>query len=833
MLAFVCGGCVSGATAPEEEWNRTFGGYSWDQGRSVQQTTDGGYILAGFTASFGYCNGTLDAWLIKVAMNGTEEWNRTFGGYNHDYGNSVQQTSDGGYILAGETASFGVGGWFPNDVWLVKTAANGTEVWNRTYGGSSDDGGNSVQQTTDGGYIITGYTASFVAGSASVWLLKVAPNGTEEWNSTFGGYDRDVGHSVQQTTDGGYIVAGETESFGAGSADLWLLKVAPNGTEEWNSTFGGYDRDVGHAVQQTTDGGYIVAGETASFGAGSADLWLLKVAPNGTEVWNSTFGGSFDDGGYSVQQTTDGGYIITGYTSSVSAVDVWLIKTAANGMEEWNRTFGVSTEAVGFSVQQTTDGGYIVAGVTSSFADGGDVWLIKVKGEQAELPVHNLNTSEDFATIQRAIDDADTLDGHTILVDSGIYQERVNVTKQLILRGIDTGTGNPVVDAGGIGSAITLAHDGIGLDGFTAINASGAGRAGIVLCSNNNSVINCTTAHNDFAGIKLNSSCNNTLAGNTANANSAFGIVLYSSSNNTLTGNTVSNSEGGISLYSCNNNTLTGNTVSNSGWSIELISSSENTLTNNVASNNYYGMYLSSASTNMLTGNNVSNNNFGIGLYSSSNDNHIYNNYFDNAINAYDDGNNTWNISKTAGTNIIGGLNLGGNYWCDYAGEDTNGDGLGDTPYTIPGGTNKDYLPLAAAPRIFDTGEGSYPSISGTFNGTIAPSRNLTVSTLYTYSCPGTGGHTEYAAISYVNGTVIAEAHWNGYVGDWHNLTFNNSFTLYANETYNYTIRTGSYPQIIHAESKDVTGGRITCAEFVDVNSKRHENGWIPAIKLY
>jgi hypothetical protein len=136
-------------------------------------------------------------------------------------------------------------------------------------------------------------------------------------------------------------------------------------------------------------------------------------------------------------------------------------------------------------------------------------------------------------------------------------------------------------------------------------------------------------------------------------------------------------------------------------------------------------------------------------------------------------------------------------------------------------------------PLVFDTGlpANPYPSISGVHNGTITPNQTIKVQKLYTYSCPGTGGHTEYTAISYQNGTVVAEAHWNGYTGDWHNLSFNNSFTLQANETYNYTIRTGSYPQIIHEPSWNATGGLITCTSFVDINDKQHE-GWIPAILL-
>ncbi|MGC9443626.1 MAG: right-handed parallel beta-helix repeat-containing protein [Candidatus Methanospirareceae archaeon] len=478
--------------------------------------------------------------------------------------------------------------------------------------------------------------------------------------------------------------------------------------------------------------------------------------------------------------------------------------------------------------------------------------------------VHNLNTSEDFATIQAAIDDANTLDGHMILVDSGTYPERVNVTKQLILRGNDTGGGQPVVDADDIGSAITLSHDGIVLDGFTAINATNYPQAGISISSNNNIIIN-NTASNNYFGIILYASSNNTLTNNTA-LNNFDGIGLFYAYNNTLTGNTANLNKGaGIQLVSSSNNTLKGNTANlNSNDGILLVDSSNNTLTNNSAnSNTYNGIILYFSSNNTMMGNIASNSTYGIEFDSSSN-NAIYNNYFDNPINAYDGGINIWNISKTAGPNILGGSWLGGNYWSDYTGEDINGDGFGDIPYDIPGGTNKDYLPLVvvAAPHMFDTGNGAYPSISGTHNGTITPCCDLrNITKLYTYSYPGSGGHTEYVKIWNSTGWNVT-ATWNGYTGDWHNLTFDepfpesanqtynsnlpsrgggggapsgqdySGFTLYANETYNYTIRTGSYPQIIHGPSWNATGGVITCEEFVDVNGKRHEH-WIPAIRLY
>ena len=244
------------------------------------------------------------------------------------------------------------------------------------------------------------------------------------------------------------------------------------------------------------------------------------------------------------------------------------------------------------------------------------------------------------------------------------------------------------------------------------------------------------------------------------------------------------------------------------------------------------GLYASSYY-NILTGNTAtSNNNCGIYL-SSSNNNRIYNNYFNNTNNARDDGTNIWNVTQTEGMNIIGGPYLGGNYWSDYNGTDADSDGLGDVPYEIPRGTNKDYRPLVTitAQHLFDTGKGDYPSLAGLHNGTIKPTQTITVSTLYTYPCNGTGGHTEYVKI-WRGSEAIAEQTWNGYTGDWHNLSFNNSFTLYASMTYNYTIRTGSYPQIIHNSTLLTDNGWITCTEFTDANGRTYDN-WIPAIRLW
>ncbi|MCX6641594.1 MAG: T9SS type A sorting domain-containing protein [bacterium] len=311
------------AQPPDTLWTRTFGGGGDDSGWSVQQTSDSGYIIAGQTTSYGA--GNQDVYLIKTNANGNLVWQHTFGGSDSDGGHSVRQTTDGGYVIVGLTVSYGAGGI---NVYLIKTNAVGDTVWTHTFGGNGDDDSYSVQQTSDGGYVIAGLTGSYGAGGYNVYLIKTDDVGNLAWQRTFGGNDNDYGFSVQQTTDGGYVIAGLTTSYGAGNQDVYLIKTNGVGNLVWQRTFGGNDNDYGYSVQQTTDGGYVIAGETTSYGAGENDVYLIKTDTAGNMVWQRTIGDNGHDCSFSVQQTTDGGYIIAGWKNYN---DVYLIKTNAGG----------------------------------------------------------------------------------------------------------------------------------------------------------------------------------------------------------------------------------------------------------------------------------------------------------------------------------------------------------------------------------------------------------------------------------------------------------------------------------------------------------------------
>ncbi|NOZ03216.1 MAG: hypothetical protein GXO92_01215 [FCB group bacterium] len=354
-------------------------------GYSIQATPDNGYVVAGFIKKFGRPPRDNDALCIKVDSTGNVVWSRSFGGKMNDRTYVVDRTMDGGYVLAGETHSFGAGSF---DAWLIKLGADGKKEWDKTYGGPRWDNAVSVRQTRDGGYILVGYTESFGEGKTDAWLVKVDRQGNVEWEKTYGGRKDDRGSSVYQSGDGGYVVAGYTESFGNGFSDIWLFKTDEKGVLLWEKTFGGVKTDRGFSAQPTKDGGVIIVGDTYSFGAGYGDVWVIKTDSRGNEQWQQTYGGSKTERGAFIQQTGDGGYVLTGFVKAgrERLSDVLLIKTDSTGREEWQHTFGGRLPEEGFYVLQTADGGYIVSGFTKSFTNGRSIlWLIKTDDQGREV----------------------------------------------------------------------------------------------------------------------------------------------------------------------------------------------------------------------------------------------------------------------------------------------------------------------------------------------------------------------------------------------------------------------------------------------------------------
>jgi hypothetical protein len=309
-------------------WDKTFGGSNWDYPSDIKQTNDNGFLITGRTYSFGA--GMDDVWVLKLDQNGNVQWNKTFGTPFLDFGWEGQQTTDGGYIIVGSVCPHEA---YFFDIWLIKLDGEGNEQWNRTFGEPtqypSDNFGRSVQQTSDGGYIFAGSSTGYGVAihTSAFWLIKTDVQGNEQWNRTYGAGNDDQANSVELTSDGGYIIVGNKYDSDSQQSDIWIIKTNQYGDEQWNKTYGGTGDDYGRQAYQTTDGGYIMIGTTQPYGDVNSYAWMIKLDNSGNEQWNRTYGGKSGGMGNSVALTSDRGYIITGYTSE----DVWLIKTDSHG----------------------------------------------------------------------------------------------------------------------------------------------------------------------------------------------------------------------------------------------------------------------------------------------------------------------------------------------------------------------------------------------------------------------------------------------------------------------------------------------------------------------
>jgi len=434
---------------PLIQWQKSLGGTLSDQPYSIQQTSEGGYIIAGSSVSSdgdvslnhgGSCvPGCEDYFIVKTNHKGNIQWTKSLGGAGLDEAKSVQQTSDGGYIVAGNSfANDGDvtghhGTTYYSDIWVVKLNHSGEIEWRKSYGGSDGDYASRIIQTNDGGFIISGYALSTNYdlttnnGSFDYWILKISAFGTIEWQKSYGGTQSDQAHSIQQTADGGYVIAGISKSndgdvtgHHGGSfdydSDYWVVKLNSIGNLQWQKSLGGTDVDAAYSIQQTGDGGFIVAGTSLSndgdvtgnhgSSSGLGDFWVVKLNNIGTIEWQKCLGGLSGDAAKSIQQTTDGGYIVGGATYSNEGdvtgyhggIDYWIVKLDYTGTIQWQKTLGgTGADWTATSIQQTIDEGYVVAGYSAS--NDGDVtnnngeddfWIVKLS------PAYNIISGSVF-----------------------------------------------------------------------------------------------------------------------------------------------------------------------------------------------------------------------------------------------------------------------------------------------------------------------------------------------------------------------------------------------------------------------------------------------------
>lgn len=375
------------AGAPDTLWTKEYGNGPGEAcGYSVQETSDNGFIIAGsFEPTVGGPDYTHDVYIIRTDSLGDTLWTKKYGGAeDFEEGYSVLQTDDGGFIVAGHTGSEND----PDQVYLIRTDSNGDSLWTKKYGGSANDLGFSMCKTNDGKFIITGKTESFGAGGMDIYLLKVDSDGDSLWAKTYGGLEDDEAGSVRMTSDGGFIIAGTTESFGIVLSDIYLIRTNSNGDTVWTRMYGDTEDNEGRTAFQTGDGGFVIVGSAFSNSGWDHDVYLIRTDSNGDTLWAKKFGGLGDDEARDAQLAEDGGYIIAG--SIEGHEDVYVIRTDPNGDTLWTKRCGGNNEECAYAIQQTTDGGYIIAGSTGPNGNKSNVYLIRLAKEatgiQEETP---------------------------------------------------------------------------------------------------------------------------------------------------------------------------------------------------------------------------------------------------------------------------------------------------------------------------------------------------------------------------------------------------------------------------------------------------------------
>jgi uncharacterized delta-60 repeat protein len=354
------------------QWAKTYGGNKGDNALLIQQTKDGGYIVAGDSYSYGAAY--YDLLILKLDSNGAIEWQNYYRSSYYKNLLFVEQTNDEGYLVACNGRSFSQ----EYEIWIIKLNSAGALEVQFCLGRVIDNIVYCFQQTSDRGFILGGAYLSLTGGKNNIWISRLTSTADIVWQRLYSGSDDDSLRSIQQTSDGAYIVAGNTLSSSAQDNDIWVLKLSSAGDIEWQRTYGGANDDSLSNIKQTSGGGYIIGGETRSFGAGEDDIWIIKLNPSGEIEWQRTYGGSNEDFIYNIRQTNDGGYIVGGNTQSfgAGAKDFWILRLTPSGDIEWQKTFGTLLDEEANSIQQTSDGGYVIAGNISAFGAGSNDFLV-------------------------------------------------------------------------------------------------------------------------------------------------------------------------------------------------------------------------------------------------------------------------------------------------------------------------------------------------------------------------------------------------------------------------------------------------------------------------
>jgi hypothetical protein len=452
FLSCLCSGNILCAQQPAIEWQKSLGGTGTDVANCIIQTTDGGYITAGSAGSndgdvSGY-HGVYtvfdDCWIVKMNSLGIVEWKKCLGGSANDRAYSIVQTTDGGYLIAGETSSVDgdvINSNTFNQCWIVKINSTGSIQWQKAFGGYGQSSARYITPTTDGGYIVSATTSAadgdvtFNHGGSDIWILKLSNAGNIQWQKCYGGSRDEYAKEIHPTTDGGYIIMGNTASadgdvtgyhegidyglFTRYRTDAWVVKITSTGILEWQQTMGGTAWDAGNSIVQGGDGGYVFTGFTQStdgnvtvpVSGGENTIWIVKLSNTGNVAWQKNYGGIQFQQGNCIKNTADGGYIVAAEAlpnpladpaslscNTLGVQDYWILKTDAAANLQWQQTYGSNGNDFAYSLQQTADGGYIVAGMGAE--NSGDIiskhfsdfWIIKLR--QASVPSIIIQTSD-------------------------------------------------------------------------------------------------------------------------------------------------------------------------------------------------------------------------------------------------------------------------------------------------------------------------------------------------------------------------------------------------------------------------------------------------------